>query len=175
MERRGTEGPDPDRRVRPLGPLTPARALTLLAAAEHATVVVREPAEGGAVVARGRGRLRIERTPDGAVTVRERGAWEGAGGGAATAYTDVARFSPSADGRSLDVAHMRRGDPVFLVRLEALPDGGLGSVDAHLCGADRYAATLDEEPGGVVVVAWTIRGPRKDQRVVRRYGPAPGP
>lgn len=50
--------------------------------------------------------------------------------------------------------------------------GRLESARPHLCGEDRYSASLELGDGGAVVLRWSVEGPRKDQGIVRRYEPA---
>jgi hypothetical protein len=42
----------------------------------------------------------------------------------------------------------------------------------HDCGADRYDGAFDVLAEDAFKVAWVVRGPRKDQRIVSRYSRA---
>ena len=70
------------------------------------------------------------------------------------------------DGAALAVEHVRQGTPAAAT----LDDRGAewAGRAPHLCGADRYTVTLRTE-GEAVVVAWTVSGPCKADRVVTRY------
>jgi len=72
------------------------------------------------------------------------------------------------EGAALSVAWVRPGAWARAV----LDDHGGGvwvGRTPHVCGADRYAASLRLGPD-VVEVAWAIRGPAKASRVVTRFG-----
>lgn len=148
--------------------MTPAEALALLATATQTTVEVREPAGGGRVVIRGAGTVEAVHDSVGALVLRERGSWRPQGRPGSTAYTDALRFRVSPTGDRLVVEHVRRGEPVVLVALVPDADGRMRSGAPHVCGADVYTAEL-EAVGGSVLLRWRIRGPGKDQEVVRSY------
>lgn len=71
-----------------------------------------------------------------------------------------------AEGAALAVEHVRQGTPASAV-LDADGDRWAGR-QPHVCGADRYEVSLHLDAGGVVV-AWTVSGPCKADRVVTRY------
>ena len=114
--------------------------------------------------------------------------WAGSGAGAVTVATDgpgvvvsevgtwavggarpmrwTARSRWRAEGAALAVEHDRQGVPAAAVL--DLADGRWRARVPHVCTPDTYDVALWTEPDAVVV-AWTVTGPRKDDRIVTRY------
>lgn len=149
--------------------MTPAEVLASLAAATVSRVSVHRPADG-LVQVEGAGSLAMTRLGPDRLDLLEEGTWRGSGdGGTPVSYTDALRFNVSPDGTVLTVEETRRGTdhPVLLAELERTARA-LVSVRPVACGADSYSLRVAPTPGGVAL-EWTIAGPQKDERVVRRY------
>lgn len=76
--------------------------------------------------------------------------------------------------REIVIEHVRFGikRPVFLVRLSVRDDGTWQAAEAHVCGRDRYDATLRVE-GEKLVLTWCVSGPRKGYALTTVYLPSP--
>ena len=70
--------------------------------------------------------------------------------------------------QSLQLAHLRRGEPVLLFELEPVTEHGFRSVQPHLCGADTYSAELLLHKTQLEMI-WHIRGPRKNEQLHYHY------
>ncbi|MFC3283115.1 DUF6314 family protein [Litchfieldella rifensis] len=116
----------------------------------------------------GHGSVQVESRGD---TVRffERGHFLPTGQSREVPFTNVYRWEFSTD--RLRLFHERRGadHAVWLFDL-GMDDasGDLLSLDAHLCGADRYQARLTPLADGFDL-QWRITGPRKEETLRYRY------
>ncbi|MBX3611831.1 MAG: hypothetical protein KF871_18190 [Hydrogenophaga sp.] len=120
----------------------------------------------------GTGEVRVSSPQPGVVLFEEAGVWQAERPGAAgVAFRNVFRWT--AVGERLRLEHLRQGPdhPVFLFDLAWAGEGSWHTVQPHLCAADVYAAQLHCE-ADAISVAWTIRGPRKDEAIRYRYGAA---
>lgn len=93
-------------------------------------------------------------------------------GGGENSFWNLWVFRPKADG-SCQVAHARQGEPQQLVVIKPTSKSRWISEEKHLCGQDEYACEV-ELGSGEVVMTWTVRGPKKDYRLVRVYQRAGG-
>lgn len=139
---------------------TAADVLARLADAGTARV---EVSSGTGVSGTGAGTVDAARE-GGVVVLAETGEWAPAGG-RPMRWRASSRWR--AEGAALAVEHVRQGTPATAV-LDRQPDGAWVGREPHLCGQDRYTATLRLGPEAVEV-AWTISGPCKAARVVTRY------
>ena len=142
--------------------MTAALARGVLARLAAATAVEVEVASGAGWSGTGRGTVTAERD-GGAVVVSEAGTWAPSGA-RPMRWTAESRWW--AEGDALALEHRRPG-----VSASAVLDwtGRRWTARApHVCPPDAYDVTLAVE-GGQLVVAWTVTGPRKSDRVVTRY------
>ena len=130
-----------------------------LAEAASATVEVRSETGAGS----GAGAVEAARLGD-AVELAETGTWAFADG-RPMRWRAASRWR--ADGHALAVEHVRQGTPARAV-LDRAPDGRWRARADHVCGDDRYGATLDVSPDAVTVT-WTVRGPCKQAQITTRY------
>ena len=137
-------------------------AQAVLARLADATDVRVEVASGDGWTGAGRGVVKTRRDGEG-VVVAEAGTWA-AGGGRPMAWTAEARWW--AEGPALAVEHRRQGTPASAVL--DWTGGRWRARTPHLCAPDAYDVTLWADADGVAV-AWTVTGPRKDDRIVTRY------
>lgn len=71
-------------------------------------------------------------------------------------------------GSTLGLGHARQGQPKVLVELVWQKVGQWRSKEDHLCGKDVYHCQVEELPGEIVL-SWRVRGPEKNQLLIRRY------
>ena len=111
----------------------------------------------------GEGTVAVTTPPGGPIHFAERGTWRPATGGT-FGFSNAYRWTPAA--ATLRLEHLRFGParPVFLFDLASDAHGVWREVIPHVCGDDRYAASLSIE-GRQLVVAWTISGPRKREAI----------
>lgn len=116
----------------------------------------------------GVGALEVLEPEAGTLLLTERGTWTAADGGHTVSYRAAYRWTRVED--AIRLAHVRLGPdrPVDLGLLVPAAGGRLAAARPHLCGADRYEATLTVE-GEAVRLVWRVRGPAKDQLVVHTY------
>ena len=78
-------------------------------------------------------------------------------------FRNVYNWSLSEGEDFLRLTHLRYGteNPVHLVDFVPLSSGRLQSVQPHICGDDRYSATLSVA-GCRILLNWTIQGPSKN-------------
>ena len=88
--------------------------------------------------------------------------------GKALPFTNVYRWSRVGD--SLRLEHLRFGPdrPVFLFDMVENEHGDWREISPHVCGDDRYTASLAVH-GEEIVVAWSIHGPRKRESIRYTY------
>ncbi len=93
----------------------------------------------------------------------ESGTWQPASGGPLN-FSNLYRWSRVAD--SLRLEHLRFGAdrPVFLFDMIEGDDGDWRERSPHVCGEDRYAASLAVRENELHV-AWSIHGPRKRESI----------
>ncbi|MGE6108855.1 DUF6314 family protein [Aeromonas sobria] len=70
--------------------------------------------------------------------------------------------------RGIRLAHLRYGQPVELFELLPQGEDRWLTAEPHLCGQDHYSAELILREDGFLL-AWQIRGPRKNERLGYRY------
>ncbi|MGY3870140.1 DUF6314 family protein [Aeromonas crassostreae] len=70
--------------------------------------------------------------------------------------------------RGIRLAHLRYGQPVELFELLPQGEDRWLTAEPHLCGQDHYSAELTLREDGFLL-AWQIRGPRKNERLGYRY------
>lgn len=70
--------------------------------------------------------------------------------------------------RGIHLAHLRYGQPVELFELLPQGEDRWLTAEPHLCGQDHYSAELTLREDGFLL-AWQIRGPRKNERLGYRY------
>ncbi|HXG43692.1 MAG TPA: DUF6314 family protein [Gemmatimonadales bacterium] len=117
---------------------------------------------------RGSGAIAVEH--DGtAVRWHERGRWE-TGPLAGTAFCNRTRWTMAVENGALELAHERRGSPVFLVALREERVGLLRSAAPHVCGEDRYTARLRWSPRGLALI-WEVAGKRLSYTLIVRACP----
>ena len=113
----------------------------------------------------GAGAVTVSEPADGVAVFDEAGTWQPhAPGRPAVRFTNVFRWS--AVGEAIRLEHLRFGPdrPVFLFDLAAGDDGRWRQASPHQCNEDCYTAELAVE-GVRLVVAWTVRGPRKRETI----------
>lgn len=117
----------------------------------------------------GTGTVVVTEPADGVVVFEEAGTWQAdIPGRPAIGFNNVFRWSRI--DAALRLEHLRFGleRPVWLFDLVPGENGAWRERSAHLCGADRYAATL-RIAGGRLEVAWSIVGPRKRESIRYAY------
>lgn len=120
---------------------------------------------------RGRGRVRARRESDHVITFDESGRFK-LERGPTLNFHNALRWTLAPD--RIVLAHCRHdaGDGTRLAELRALPtrstDADLASAAPHLCGEDRYTATLRLVDNGFDLV-WRIVGTRKNEILAHRY------
>lgn len=116
----------------------------------------------------GHGSVQVESQGD-IVRFFEQGHFQPAGSCQQVAFTNVYRWEFAVD--RLRLFHERRGTDhavwLFDLGLDEA-SGDLLSLDAHLCGADRYLARLTPLIDGFDL-QWRITGPRKDETLLYQY------
>lgn len=115
----------------------------------------------------GTGDVRVERPSKDAILFYESGVWQ-PDEGQTTRFRNVFRWSRMEDSVSLE--HLRFGPsaPVYLFDLAPQPDGTWKETEAHLCGDDRYSASLSLQESGLDL-CWTVVGPKKHETLRYRY------
>lgn len=108
----------------------------------------------------GSGQVRVERDPNQSTVIwREQGRWT-AGPFAGISFSNSSAWRELPGQQAIELSHLRRGDavPTFLVRLKPTASGAWVSTEPHVCGADRYSATLTWDSAGLRL-AWEVRSP----------------
>jgi len=88
--------------------------------------------------------------------------------GTPVAFRNIYRWVDRGDRLSLWHERFGRDAAVWLFDLAATAPNELTTVDAHVCGDDRYAARLSLTADGFDL-RWSITGPRKDETLAYRY------
>jgi hypothetical protein len=116
----------------------------------------------------GRGTVEVRKRGEGVMTFHEQGTWRTQRGERQIRFTNVYRWSLIGDLVRLE--HLRFGEvsPVHLFDLVQAGDWEWRSVSPHLCGEDCYAAVLLVRDD-VVIVRWSIDGPRKKESIEYLY------
>ncbi|MDW5378151.1 DUF6314 family protein [Halomonas sp. HP20-15] len=120
---------------------------------------------------RGNGTVEVETHADASLTFTESGRFRLDGANASIAFRNVFRWTPQAD--AITLSHERRGAEAAVRLFELIPAEPDAAADwvareAHQCVADRYRARLTLVETGFDL-AWTIEGPRKNERLLYRY------
>ncbi|MGM0615071.1 MAG: DUF6314 family protein [Pseudomonadota bacterium] len=120
----------------------------------------------------GKGKVKVSAAQENSLVFHESGNWQpnhkSAEHPSAFAFTNTFRWT--AIGHQLRLEHLRFGvdKPVLLFDMAPDEAGQWREVDPHLCGQDVYAASLTIE-GNQIRVAWSIKGPRKQESIVYSY------
>ena len=97
-------------------------------------------------------------------------------------YCETCRYTPKGGGGmdlknryrwtllpdGVNLAHIRRIEPVDLVTLVPVDGYTLVERTDHLCGDDCYRLRIELKELGFDAI-WTINGPRKNERIYYRY------
>ena len=78
------------------------------------------------------------------------------------------RYRWTLDDDSIQLAHLRRAEPVFLFALAPVTEHGFRERKVHHCGDDIYTAELLMHPDQLELI-WHIEGPRKNERLHYHY------
>jgi hypothetical protein len=117
---------------------------------------------------RGRGHVRVALNET-EVLFHESGEWTGPAG-RVTRFQNTYRWTGIGPA-TVRLEHLRRGarHAVHLLDLSPVADTPAEWRSApHLCAEDTYAGTLQIQPHGLQL-AWTVRGPHKDESLATRY------
>lgn len=116
---------------------------------------------------RGEGDVSVSIDPDGSILLSESGTWRD-GAGPAVRFTNAYRWR--FEGHRIRLSHERRGSgaAVPLVDLVRCGPQRFESTEPHVCGEDRYTATVRLAERDIVV-RWRVSGPRKTQLIRGRY------
>ena len=119
----------------------------------------------------GQGEARIESShdPDG-IRLHESGHFTPQATGTPVAFRNVYRWVNQGDRLALWHERFGRDAAVWLFDLAATGTDELATIEAHLCGADRYDARLSLAVEGFDL-RWSITGPNKDETLAYRYRP----
>ncbi len=88
--------------------------------------------------------------------------------GTPVAFRNIYLWVHHGDRLSLWHERFGRDAAVWLFDLTASAPSELATVDAHVCGDDRYAARVSLTEDGFDL-RWSIIGPRKDETLAYRY------
>lgn len=140
---------------------------TQLARVRRVRIVARSD-ERTAWTGAGDGDVAVASPRGGVLTFTESGSWEPASAGA-TRFRNVFRWT-LVDPERIRLEHLRFGEarPVFLFDLAPGKEGSWRSVEPHVCGADRYRASIGGKHGALIV-RWRVAGPRKEARIEYEY------
>jgi len=117
----------------------------------------------------GTGAVAVSEPVAGVVVFAETGTWQpSAPGRPAIGFNNMFRWSPA--GAALRLEHLRFGaeHPVLLIDMAPDVGGTWREISPHQCREDCYTASLAVE-GGILVVAWSIVGPRKRESIRYTY------
>jgi len=111
------------------------------------------------------GDVTASKIKDSRITFTESGEWT-AVNHKTVSFFNVYRWSLIEEGGIIRLEHLRFGidNPVFLVDFAPVGNSILHSMTPHLCGADRYSATLSSN-GGAVHLSWIVQGPTKSDEI----------
>lgn len=104
--------------------------------------------------------------PDsGTVIWRETGRWT-TGPLAGIRFRNATAWRPLPDGGGIELSHLRRGDdrPTLLARLTPGPGRTWVAAEPHVCGPDRYFASLEWIEDGLRLV-WEVESPTDPYRL----------
>lgn len=108
---------------------------------------------------------------EGGVIFHESGEWTGPAG-KVTRFQNTYRWT-AIDPAIVRLEHLRRGARHAVPLLDLSPVSATPAEwrsAPHLCAEDAYAGTLQIHPHGLQL-AWTVRGPHKDESLATRYFP----
>ena len=146
---------------------TPTELLDLLRRVRALRFVARSDA-GTGWDGVGVGAVEVSELDAGTVVFTEAGEFRSAAARPAIRFHNLFRWSLA--GETLRLEHLRFGPnhPVHLFDMATTADGTWREVTPHLCREDCYTATLTME-GEMLIVAWTIRGPKKWESIRYEY------
>jgi Family of unknown function (DUF6314) len=150
-----TPGPPTDRnRAAPLSVL-----FNRIARCQHVRFTARSVCDPRTV--RGAGDVVVRTMPAGGVRIEEAGWWQDDLGNRAR-FTNISQWIPDALATRVRVEHLRHGvdNAVRLVDLGPIDDTTFRSETPHICGEDRYHASLVIWDDGLRL-RWRIEGPHK--------------
>jgi len=120
----------------------------------------------------GRGQVEARRETAADIVFTETGRFEPNPGATRLSFFNTLRWTVGAD--RIALSHLRGGHAAAtrLVELRRSPNQNervdLCSIAPHVCGVDRYTASLTVVERGFDLI-WRVTGPRKHVRLVHRY------
>jgi hypothetical protein len=118
----------------------------------------------------GAGRVCVDSPTPKTLVFKEEGHWQNERG-TRFPFRNIYRWTlhPSKP-RRIALEHLRFGpqNPVFLLDLVPANTHRLHSHSPHLCGDDRYEATL-YLADNTLLFEWTVKGPAKDEHLLYTY------
>ena len=116
----------------------------------------------------GAGRVCVDCPTPETLVFKEEGHWQNERG-TRFPFRNTYRWTLHASQR-IALEHLRFGPqkPVFLLDLVPANTHRLRSHSPHLCGADRYEATL-YLADNTLLFEWTVKGPAKDEHLLYTY------
>ena len=116
----------------------------------------------------GEGRVCVDSPTPETLVFSEEGHWQNERG-ARFPFRNIYRWTLHASQR-IALEHLRFGPetPVFLLDLVPADQRQLRAITPHLCGDDRYDATL-YLANNALLFEWTVKGPAKDEHLLYTY------
>ncbi len=117
----------------------------------------------------GEGRVSVESPAAETLVFSEEGHWQNESG-ARFPFRNIYRWTLHATPSLIALEHLRFGpeNPVFLLDLIPASTHRLRAATPHLCGDDRYDATLFLADDALYF-EWTVKGPAKDEHLLYTY------
>lgn len=121
----------------------------------------------------GEGRVEVQAPSSDVLLFIEKGVWR-TQTGASLRFNNTFRWTKVND--VLRLEHLRFGEqhPVFLFDMALESNGQWRAVQAHECGNDVYEALLETQSQHINM-SWTIRGPKKREKVCYVYAASTSP
>ena len=118
----------------------------------------------------GEGRVSVDSPTPGILVFNEEGHWQNESG-TRFPFRNIYRWTlHSSAPQRIALEHLRFGpqNPVFLLDLVPADAHRLRSLSPHLCGDDRYEATL-YLANNALYFEWLVKGPAKDEHLLYTY------